>query len=579
MKRKVSRRQVVKRAIAAGAVATALPSDGAPSAATSPATTRSASTTQASTTQASAITPDDVAAFERISGRAFTEAERKMTAGRLGEVRATLRRVRGGTIGPDVEPAIRFDPRPPGFVMPTMAEAIEPSEREVAYDGNPASLAQASAAELSRLIAARRITSVQLTTMYLQRLKRIGPRLNCVITLTEELALRQAERADRELAAGKSRGPLHGIPWGAKDLLATNGVRTTWGAAPYLQQVFDDDADVVKRLEAAGAVLVAKLSLGELAMGDVWYNGLTHNPWKPKEGSSGSSAGPAAATAAGLCGFTIGSETLGSIVSPSVRCGVTGLRTTYGAVSRRGAMPLARTMDKLGPICRGVEDCALVYHAIRDPGVPFAWTPAKGLQGVRVGIYQPAIDGVKDAARAKLYAAAVEALAKLAGGELKPVSLPAAGRYNGLPWLFIAAESAANFSELLDSGHARELRQQDPGSWPNSFRVGSTIPAADYLRAMQLRALLIEQMANAMRDVDVFVTVPFAGPVLNFTNLTGHPSLIMRCGVIDGAPLSIELIGQLYREDVLLRVGHALERQIAPRAQWPDAEGIPELKE
>jgi Asp-tRNA(Asn)/Glu-tRNA(Gln) amidotransferase A subunit family amidase len=572
MKRKVSRRQVVKRAIAAGAVAAALPSDGAPTT-TSPATARSASTTQASV-----ITTEDVAAFERMSGRAFAEAERKAVAGRLGEVRATLRRVRSGTIVPDVEPAIHFDPRPAGFAMPVVAEAMEPSEREVAYSGEPASLAQATVAELSRLITGKRITSVQLTTMYLERLKRIGPRLNCVITLTEELAMRQALRADRELAAGKSRGPLHGIPWGAKDLLATKGIRTTWGAKPYLEQVFDEDADVVKRLEAAGAVLVAKLSLGELAMGDVWYNGLTRSPWKPSEGSSGSSAGPGAATAAGLCGFAIGTETLGSIVSPSVRCGVTGLRTTYGAVSRRGAMPLARTMDKLGPMCRGVEDCALVYHAIRDPGVPFAWTPGKGLKDVRVGIYQPAIDGVKDAAKAKLYTAAAEVLRKLAG-ELKPVTLPAAGRYNGLPWLFIAAESASNFSELLDSGRVRELKQQGPGSWPNSFRVGSTIPAADYLRAMQLRATLIEQMAEAMREVDVFLTVPFAGPVLNFTNLTGHPSLIMRCGVIDGVPLSIELIGQLYREDLLLRAGHALEREIAPKAQWPDVEGIPELKE
>jgi Asp-tRNA(Asn)/Glu-tRNA(Gln) amidotransferase A subunit family amidase len=512
-----------------------------------------------------------------MSGHSFTDAERRMMASSVADMRRTLRQVRSGTISPDVEPAIHFDPRPAGFVMPSVEPAMRPAEREVKYDGKIESLAFATVGELLRLLTAGRITSVELTKMYLARLKHLGPRLNCVVTLTEELALRQAERADSERKAGKVRGPLHGIPWGAKDLLATKGVRTTWGAKPYIEQVFEDDADVVKRLDEAGAVLAAKLSLGELAMGDTWFNGLTRNPWKPASGSSGSSAGPAAATAAGLVAFAIGSETLGSIVSPSIVCGVTGLRPTYGAVSRRGAMPLARTMDKLGPMCRAVEDCALVYHAIRDAGTPFAWEPGRKRQ-VRVGIYAAGFEGVKDEQRRKLNDAALAALRERFG-ELKPITLPAGERYRGLTGLIIDAESASSFSELVTSGRVRELKQQGRGSWPNTFRTGSTIPAADYLRAMQLRTLLIEEMAQAMREVDVFVTTPYAGQVLQYTNLTGHPSLVLRCGMLKDAPVQIELIGQLFREDLLLHVGHVLERAISPTPQWPDTEAIPELSE
>lgn len=510
-----------------------------------------------------------MAAFERITGRSYTDPEREMMTAGVADMRQTLKRVRAGRLAPDVEPALRFDPRPGGFVMPKVEPTFAPTKAAVKYDGTPESLAFATVVELSALIAARRVTSTQLTKMYLDRLKQIGPALTCVITLTEDLAMKQAARADAEIKAGKIRGPLHGIPWGAKDLLATKGIRTTWGAKPYIDQVFDEDADVVKRLDAAGAVLVAKLSLGELAMGDVWFGGKTRNPWKPTEGSSGSSAGPAAATAAGLVAFAIGSETLGSIVSPSITCGVTGLRTTYGAVSRRGAMPLARTMDKLGPMCRCVEDCALVYHAIRDVDAPFAWEPGKSLKKLRVGIIQSAFDGVKDAKRKTLYDTAVAAL-RDAVGELIPVTLPPAEKYRSLTWLTIAAESASSFSELLDSGQVRELKQQESGSWPNTFRIGTTIPAADYLRAQQRRTMLIGEMATALKDVDCYVTVPYAGATLAFTNLTGHPTLIARCGVADGKPVSIEFVGQLYREDVICRVGRAVEQVVSPKSQWPD---------
>jgi Asp-tRNA(Asn)/Glu-tRNA(Gln) amidotransferase A subunit family amidase len=425
--------------------------------------------------------------------------------------------------------------------------------------------------------------------MYLDRLKKYGPRLFCVVNLTEELALKQAARADEELAAGKSRGTLHGIPYGAKDLLATKGIATTWGVSPYREQIFDYDATVIERLEAAGAVLVAKLSLGELAMGDVWFGGKTRTPWDPKEGSSGSSAGPAAATAAGLVGFSIGSVTLGSIISPCVVNGTTGLRPTWGRVSRFGAMPLTWTMDKLGPMCRGVEDCALVLHAIhgadpKDPtaaDVPFAWDPKLDVKSLRVG-YDVAAFNFDDAKRwkdedlKKIYREAFDAVRSIAG-ELHPIKLPPADRYSGLAGTVIAVESSSSFTELVTSGRVRELVQQGGDAWPNEFRVGSTVPAADYLRAMRLRTMLMHEMAEAMKDVDLYVTVPYAGPTLAFTNLTGHPSLITRCGLKDGRPKMIEFIGSLYREDAILRVGHEYERATKWTQHQPDVSMIPEV--
>jgi Asp-tRNA(Asn)/Glu-tRNA(Gln) amidotransferase A subunit family amidase len=372
-------------------------------------------------------------------------------------------------------------------------------------------------------------------------------------------------------------------------MLATRGIPTTWGASPYKDQVFDDDATVVKRLDAAGAVLCAKLSLGELAMGDVWFGGLTRNPWQPDQGSSGSSAGPAAATAAGLVAFTIGSETLGSIISPCQTCGTTGLRPTYGRVSRHGAMPLARTMDKLGPITRGVEDTALVLAAIHgadglDPtaaaDVPFRWDPMLDVKTLRVAYEPRAFDFEQDFYKKnpnlrELYEPAFERLRDLVG-ELRPIQLPPAEPYTGLAGLVIACESAASFTELLTSGRVRELKQQGRGSWPNAFRVGSTIPASDYLRAQQVRTQLQRAMAEAMRDVDAYVTIPYVGPTVAFTNLTGHPSLVTRAGMLDERPRSIEFVGNLYREDAICALGHAFERATGAPA-WPETDKIPPL--
>jgi Asp-tRNA(Asn)/Glu-tRNA(Gln) amidotransferase A subunit family amidase len=533
---------------------------------------------------AGAVTPADAAtAANRVGGHAYTDAECAMMAPGVSARRDRLKALRAAPVDVAVAPAVQFDPRLPGVAYPSGPSVLRPAERdEPAYDGDPRSLAFASVADLSRLVHARKITSVELTKMYLERLERIGPKLLCVVTLTRELALEQAAQADRDLRRGRDRGPLHGIPYGAKDLLATKGVPTTWGVKPLANQVFDYDATAVAKLADAGAVLVAKLSLGELAMGDVWFGGKTRSPWDVTSGSSGSSAGPGAATAAGLVGFAVGSETLGSIVSPSVVNGVTGLRPTYGRVSRHGAMSLAFTMDKLGPMCRGVEDCALVLAAMHGPdgkdasavaGVPFNWDPAAvDPRWLRVGYDAEAWETIrkgKDGPRKAALLAALEAVRGIAG-ELKPVRLPPAERFTGLASVTIACESAASFAEMVDDGRIRQLVQQDPGSWPNGFRSGSLIPAADYLRAMRLRTVLQQEMAAALADVDLYVTVPNLGPTLSYTNLTGHPSLVTRCGLAGGKPVSVEFVGQLYREDAVLRVGLAYEQATKWHTQWPD---------
>ncbi|MGH9803025.1 MAG: amidase, partial [Blastocatellia bacterium] len=350
-------------------------------------------------------------------------------------------------------------------------------------------LAFYSISEFAALINSRQITSEKLTRFYLDRLKKFGPKLECVITLTEDLALQQARRADKEIAAGKYRGSLHGIPYGAKDLLSVRGIPTTWGAAPYTNQIFDSDATVIKRLEQAGAVLVAKTTLGELAMGETWFGGMTRNPWNLKQGSSGSSAGSVAGTAAGLFVFGIGSETYGSIVSPADRCGVTGLRPTYGRVSRAGAMTLSWTMDKIGPVCRTVEDCAIVFNAIYGPdGVdqtvfdaPFNYDAKINLKKLRVGYLKTDFESEKGDRRTNDLAS-LEKLHEL-GADLIPVELP---NYPlGNISFLLSTEGAAAFDELTRSGDDDLLKQQTSGSWPNTFRKRRFVPAVEYLRAQR----------------------------------------------------------------------------------------------
>jgi Asp-tRNA(Asn)/Glu-tRNA(Gln) amidotransferase A subunit family amidase len=558
---------VVKNLVAGGLVA----SGGAALAQTKPSATTS---TSLPTTKPVGVSAADLEAVDRVLGHAYTPEERELMRGGIASKRDVVIKLRKRMIPPDVEPAVRFDPRLPETKVPAGASSFAMSDAPLPdYNGDPSSLAFASAAELSRLIHAKKVTSLELTKMYLARLKQHDSTLLCVVNLCESLAIEQAKRADDELAAGKHRGPLHGIPYGVKDLLATKGVPTMWGVEPFTNQVFDEDATVVKQLEDAGAVLLAKLSLGELAMGDVWFKGQTKNPWRPKTGSSGSSAGPASATAAGLVAFSIGSETLGSIISPCVQCGTTGLRPTYGRVSRRGAMPLAPTMDKIGPITRGVEDLAMVFHAIHgSDGVPFAYDPKRDLKSLRVGLDAAAFDDraphFKDAVAREMYADALTVLKRFVG-ELVPIKLPPAERYSGLASLIIACESACSFTELLESGKVRDLKQQGEGSWPNTFRIGSTIPASDYLRAMQVRTQLMREMHEMMKDVDLYVTIPYIGPTMAFTNLTGHPSLITRCGMRDDRPRMIEFVGNLYREDAILRLAHAFESNNHFNTMWP----------
>ena len=420
-------------------------------------------------------------------------------------------------------------------------------------------LAFYSVGELSELIKTRKITSEKLTRFYLERLKKYGPKLECVVTLTEELALRQAKRADAEIAASKYRGPLHRIPYGAKDLLAVKGIRTTWGTAPYTNQVFDYDATVIQRLEAAGAVLVAKTTLGELAMGDVWFGGMTRNPWNLKEGSSGSSAGSSAATAAGLIPFGIGSETYGSIVSPCDRCGVTGLRPTFGRVSRAGAMALSWSMDKLGPICRTVEDCAMVFNAIYGPDgidqtvgdVPFNYDPRLKLKKVRIGYVKRDFDQEKG--ERKQNDEATLQIMRALGADLIPVELP---NYPlGDISFVLSTESAAAFDELTRSSRDDLMKQQGADAWPNTFRQRRFVPAVEYLQAQRLRYLLIQDTAKVFDKVDLFLAPSLSGRSLLLSNLTGHPGVVVPNGFTKaGTPTSICFIGKLFGEAELLAV-------------------------
>ncbi|MFI5245726.1 MAG: amidase, partial [Gemmatimonadales bacterium] len=392
-------------------------------------------------------------------------------------------------------------------------------------------------------------------------------KLKCVVTFTEERALRQAADADAEIARGKYRGALHGIPWGAKDLFAVKGYATTWGTAPFRDQQLNEDAAIVQRLDAAGAVLVAKLTLGELAMGDVWFGGRTNNPWKPDSGSSGSSAGPASATAAGCVGFSVGTETLGSISSPSSTNGVTGLRPTFGRVPRTGAMALVWSMDKIGPLARSVEDAALVFDALHGPdgrdlscrAAPFSWDANAPLAKIRVGFVKAAFESTERHPLKEFDDAALEALRKL-GMPLIPVELPDAP-YNAMR-IILDAEAGAAFDELTRSGRVREMAQQGPGAWPNTFRKAHLIPAVDYINANRVRSLAIAKWAEVLRSVAVIVTPTGAANQLIATNLTGHPACILPNGFRDGTPInvSITFLGSLFGEAGLLRVAHAYQQ-------------------
>ena len=517
---------------------------------------------------------------EHLTGVEFTPEERELMLEDVNERLQSYRRIRELDIPNSVVPAWSFDPRLPGQRLPRGRKAIRPSQgsaREIPQDREE--LAFWPLTELSRLIRDRRLRAQELTELYLDRLKRFDPQLKCVVTLTEDLALAQARRADREIRSGGYRGPLHGIPWGAKDLLSTRRYPTTWGAMPYREQVIDEDAAVVSRLAQAGAVLVAKLTLGALAWGDVWFRGQTKNPWNLQQGSSGSSAGPGSATAAGLVGFSIGSETWGSIISPSTRCGVTGLRPTFGRVSRHGAMALSWTMDKLGPMCRSVEDCALVFDAIhgadpRDPTsveYPFNWDAYADPKRLKIGYLAQEFEREPndDADRSRLANdRATLQLLKSMGFELHPMELPEFP-VESLSFI-LEAEAAAAFEELSRSNRDDELVRQVRMAWPNVFRHSRLIPAVEYIQANRARSILMAQMHESMRRFDLYIAPSFSSSLL-LTNLTGHPAVCIPNGFDQqGSPTSITFTGHLYREAEMLSLAKACQDASPHRLRHPE---------
>ncbi|MCF7973830.1 MAG: amidase [Phycisphaerae bacterium] len=508
---------------------------------------------------------------EHLAGLTFTDDERDLMVEGLNDYLEKYRALREVRLDNAVAPAVQFNPVVPGMTFEKKAKQLNMSQRPPRK--RPADLEAAAfwpVTDLAHLIQSRQITSTELTTMYLDRLKRFDPTLHCVVTLTESLALEQAKRADEEIAAGHYRGPLHGIPWGAKDLLAVKGYKTTWGAMPYKDQVIDEDATVVTRLEKAGAVLVAKLTLGALAWGDVWFGGKTRNPWDPDTGSSGSSAGPASATTAGLVGFSIGSETHGSIVSPCTVCGATGLRPTFGRVSRHGAMALSWSMDKIGPICRSVEDCALVLSAMDGPDgkdttlmdVPFSWDAARDIKGLKVGYLKSAFDEERSDKQWQANDQATLDVLRGLGLTLQPIELPdypidAMG-------LILNVEAAAAFDELTRSGRDDLLVRQIKNAWPNRFREARTVPAVAYIQANRVRTLVMQAMQETLAGIDVYVCPSWAGKNLHLTNLTGHPAVVLPNGKRqEGTPSSISFVGRLFGEDKMLLLARAYQEATA----------------
>jgi len=537
-----------------------------------------------------------------VAGITIDEKQTEMMVSLLNSQLGYYDKIRALHLSNSVQSALIFNPVLPGMRFDETKRPMKLS-RAPAIASAPKNLEEVAfypVPQLSELVRARKVSSAALTDMYIERLKRYDPTLKFVVTFTEDRARTQAREADREIAAGKYRGPLHGLPWGAKDLLAVKGYRTTWGAGGFENQVIDEDATVVKRLDSAGAVLVAKTTLGALANGDVWFGGKTRNPWKPDEGSSGSSAGSASATAAGCMAFSIGSETWGSISSPSSRCGVTGLRPTFGRVPRTGAMTLCWSMDHLGPLCRSVEDCAIVLREINGPDggdrscidVPFSWNSDLDVKTIRVGYIKADFQAepkfppdnpdekltpeeskqraefMEQARKDQVFLLdALKVFPKL-GIQLVPIDLP------DLPpdplQIILLAESAAAFDELTRTGRDKLLTAQGKDDWPNIWRSARFIPAVDYINANRARTLLMDGMSKVFQQVDVLLGSSSSDQSL-ITNLTGQPSLTLPNGFrpADGTPTSITLLGQLFGEEKLLAVGRAYQEATGFQTKHP----------
>ena len=545
------------------------------------------------------VSPATFAEAEKLVQVQYTPAQRAQAASNWSKSMAPFYEQRSGprkvVLEPEISPASRWDPVLPGLkVGPARNRFVRSKSAAGPLPTKDEDIAFAPLTSLSRWIESRALTSERLTNLYLERLKRFDPQLKCVITLTPELALEQARRADAEIAQGKYRGPLHGIPWGAKDLVDTAGIPTTYGAEPFRNRIPKADAAAVDRLHRAGAVLVAKLSLGALALNDVWFGGETKNPWLLEEGSSGSSAGPGAATAAGCVGFSLGSETGGSIVAPSMRCGVTGLRPTYGRVPRTGAMTLCWSLDKLGPMTRGVEDSLLVLAALSGPDAgDVASVPSKldfdataPVKGLRVGYFPGWMD---KSPATDVDRAALETLKHLG---LTPVEVKLPDwPYNSLS-IILFAEGAAAFEELTLSHGMDALKMQVPDAWPNLLRQARFLSAVDMVQADRLRRKVALEMARVMGEVDLLLVPSLNEDILTITNFTGHPSLTLRTGFVEVSqarsdwapdpaqplptfspkrrvPHGVTLIGRLFDEGTLGRVGLALERASGVAGERP----------
>jgi Asp-tRNA(Asn)/Glu-tRNA(Gln) amidotransferase A subunit family amidase len=506
------------------------------------------------------IEKTDVEHAAKLIAMEFTPAQTDSMLSMLTDQEKNYMNMRKTDLPNRVPPAFGFNPVPVGKVFDKTRKVFHTVDySRTQMPANMNDLAWYSVGELSALIHSKKISSVRLTTFFLERLRKYGPMLHCVVTYTDSLAMAQARQADAELASGHDRGLLHGIPYGIKDMFYTRKYLTTFGTPPYRKQLVDEDATVVQKLRDAGAVLVAKLSLGELAMDDVWFGGLTRNPWDTAKGSSGSSAGPASAVSAGLLPFAIGSETWGSIVSPSTVCGVTGLRPTYGRVSRYGAMALSWTMDKVGPISRSTEDCAIVFNAICGPDgkdqsvldYPFNYFPDVNLSGLRIGFFPKEFD--RDTSINKPFNQAAIDRLKQMGAQLVPLDLPDFP-YNEMS-IILTAEASAAFDELTLSHRDDQMVQQRKDRWPNIFRAGHFIPATEYIRANRLRYLLVQEMDKMMNRVDICIAPSLAGDNLLVTNLSGHPSVVLPNGFINPkTPTSIVFIGQLFGEARLLAI-------------------------
>jgi Asp-tRNA(Asn)/Glu-tRNA(Gln) amidotransferase A subunit family amidase len=534
------------------------------------------------------ITDAMLAAAERMAGVTYTAAERAQMRDNLaGQIDLAIRR-RALKLPNTLAPATLFDPRLPGFTMPAQSVLNLPRHAP-AFPEADDDIAFAPVRHLSAWIAGGQLSSVRLTRIYLDRIRRHDPNLYSFATVAAEFALARAKHADELLAAGKWLGPLHGIPYAAKDILDTAGITTGWGAEPFSRRVPETDAEVIRRLNDAGAVLLGKTSVGALAYGDIWYGGTTRNPWNTEEGARGSSAGSASATAAGLVGFAIGSETLGSIVAPCARCGATGLRPTFGRVSRAGAMALCWSLDKLGPICRAVDDTALVLAAIngfdaRDEGsieAPFGWDSSHSAAGMRVGFLSTDFSDPLDRAT-------LDAVRGL-GAAVIPVEL-ADLPYDALRNLLFA-EAAAAFEELTLENTDDTLARQDPGAWPNSFRKARFLSAVDHIQLERLRRRVMQELEKMFRRVDVLLSPVAAERMTVIGNMTGHPCLTLRAGFsdmrtrqmpaflhaevkqMDGpahtVPHAITIVAPLFDEAAALTLGRALEAGLAVADRRP----------